>query len=141
LLQWGTSEQLTYQSLRGLPFLKPYFFDNRFQPMNQLLLSHISKGFVLDDKHGHTKLKIHQLRHRSGLSLAHLRLEVLDQNELVLFSKPLTDYLQADIGTSVAILKEEVAIYNHLTVRLMANDWIPIGMPMEFEAELQYETR
>ncbi len=100
--------------------------------MSSLHLSHLNSSFKVDDKHGHTRLIITKLdfsMHPDTIIPEGLRLEVVDENELVLLSELIAPFLMKELAGKVAYIHQEFAIFNHLTIRLITD-----------EADIAFET-
>ena len=90
----------------------------------------------MDDKHGHTRLMLTKLVFTDPPTeklLAGLRLEIQDENEIILFNESIAPFLMKELPGKVAYIHREFAIYNHLTVRVTTTE-----PDIEFAAEIYF---
>lgn len=72
-------------------------------------LSKYNPSFTIQEKNGHASIRIIKLVSTSGMDLishSTLRLEVIDQHGLPLWSKPIAEYQEEEIDFEIAVLFE-----------------------------------
>ena len=107
--------------------------------MSSLKLNQFNNSFQVDDKHGHTRLMLTKLvfiDHPTEKLLTGLRLEIQDENEIILFNELIAPFLKNELPEKVAYIHQEFAIYNHLTVRLATAE-----PDTKFAAEIHFDLK
>ena len=104
--------------------------------MTSIRLTHFNSSFQVDDKHDHKKLIITKLDfsvHPEERIPPGIRLEIQDENEIILFEEFIEPFLMKELASKVAYIHREFAIFNHLTVRLATEE-----PDEEFEADVYF---
>lgn len=94
-------------------------------------------SFILDDKHGHTSIYLVKLVFINDLDVGShpaLRLEVIDQHHLSLFSQPISQSKNNGPGEKEMYINKQIAIRDHIMVRLVSEE-----EEDNFEVEMYYE--
>lgn len=102
--------------------------------MDSVTLNNLNSSFKVDDKHGHTALFILKIvfgSHQEGQPLPPLRLQVIDQDELGLYSSLIPALRLGD--NPVVHVEKQFAIFNYLKVEV-----ISLEPGMEFEVVVYF---
>lgn len=102
--------------------------------MDSVKLNNLNTTFKVDDRHGHTVLLISSLviiSHQQGQVLPPIRLQVIDQKELGLYSALISD-LSEDYNPEVKVDKQ-FAIFNYLKIEVIAME-----PGLEYEVEVYF---
>jgi hypothetical protein len=102
-------------------------------------LNKYNPSVTLPEKHGHETVRILKMVPTRGsardlASTSSLRLEVIDQHGLPLFSKPLSDFQQEQADRQEIRVNEQFAVRDHLTIRLASDEEKP-----DFEVDVHFE--